>query len=121
MENEGVQCRERPNIRAERLEALVWGEVKKVLENPGVIVAGIEAMDSRADSGELAEDIAIAERELQKVQMEEDRANQALRVGEDHREAARPTAQVHHRTAGDASVEAGRLPGQGNGGEAGDG
>ncbi len=25
MENEGVQCRERPNIRAERLEALVWG------------------------------------------------------------------------------------------------
>ena len=74
MENEGVKCRERPHIRAERLEALVWGEVKKVLENPGVIVAGIEAMDSRADTGELVEEIAIAERELQKVQMEEDRA-----------------------------------------------
>ena len=74
MENEGVKCRERPHIRAERLEALVWGEVKKVLENPGVIVTGIEAMDSRADTGELAEEIAIAERELQKVQMEEDRA-----------------------------------------------
>ena len=74
MENEGVKCRERPHIRAERLEALVWGEVKKVLENPGVIVAGIEAMDSRADNGGLDEDIAIAERELQKVQMEEDRA-----------------------------------------------
>ena len=74
MENEGVQCRERPHIRAERLEALVWGEVKKVLENPGVIVAGIEAMDSRADNGELIEEIAIAERELHKVQMEEDRA-----------------------------------------------
>ena len=74
MENEGVQCRERPNIRAERLEGLVWSEVKKVLENPGVIVAGIEAMDSRADNGELIEEIAIAERELQKVQMEEDRA-----------------------------------------------
>ena len=74
MENEGIQCRERPNIRAERLEALVWGEVKKVLENPGVIVAGIEAMDSRADNGELAEEIAMAERDLQKVQMEEDRA-----------------------------------------------
>ncbi|MDE2860913.1 MAG: recombinase family protein [Chloroflexota bacterium] len=74
MENEGVQCRERPNIRAERLEALVWGEVKKVLENPGLIVAGIEAMDSRADSGELVEEIALAERELQKVQIEEDRA-----------------------------------------------
>ncbi len=74
MENEGVKCRERPHIRAERLEALIWGEVKKVLENPGVIVAGIEAMDSRADNGGLDEDIAIAERELQKVQMEEDRA-----------------------------------------------
>ena len=74
MENEGVQCREHPNIRAERLEGLVWGEVKKVLENPGLIVVGIEAMDSRADNGELVEEIAIAERELQKVQTEEDRA-----------------------------------------------
>ena len=72
--NDGVKCREHPYIRAERLEALVWGEVKKVLENPGVIVAGIEAMDSRADNGELVEEIAIAERELHKVQMEEDRA-----------------------------------------------
>ena len=32
----GVQCRERSHIRAEQLEALVWGEVKKVLENPGL-------------------------------------------------------------------------------------
>ncbi len=72
--NDGVKCREHPYIRAERLEGLVWGEVKKVLENPGVIVAGIEAMDSRADNGELTEEIAIAERELHKVQMEEDRA-----------------------------------------------
>ncbi len=74
MENDGVKCRERPHIRAERLEGLVWGEVKKVLENPGVIVAGIEAMDSRADNGELVEEIAMAERELQRVQTEEDRA-----------------------------------------------
>ena len=74
MENEGVQCRERSHIRAERLEGLVWNEVKKVLENPGLIVGGIEAMDSRADNGELVEEIAIAERELQKVQTEEDRA-----------------------------------------------
>ena len=74
MERVGVSCRERPYIRAERLEGLVWGEVKKVLENPGVIVAGIEAMDSQADNGELVEEIAMAERELHKVQMEEDRA-----------------------------------------------
>ena len=74
MLNEGVRCREHPFIRAERLEALVWGEVRNVLENPGVIVAGIESMDSRANDGELVEEIAIAERELHKVQMEEDRA-----------------------------------------------
>ena len=74
MEHGGAKCRERPHIRAERLEALGWGEVKKVLENRGVIVAGIEAMDSRADNGELVEEIAMAERELQKVQLDEDRA-----------------------------------------------
>ena len=73
-ENEGAKCREHPFIRAERLEALVWGEVKKVLENPGVIVAGIEAMDSQAESGEFDEEIAGAERDLQKVRMEEARA-----------------------------------------------
>ena len=49
MLNEGVRCREHPYIRAERLEAVVWSEVKKVLEDPGLIVASIEAMDSQAE------------------------------------------------------------------------
>ena len=74
MLNEGVKCREHPYIRAERLEGLVWGEVKKVLENPGLIVAGIEALNAQANGGGLAEEIARAERDLQKVQIEEDRA-----------------------------------------------
>ena len=74
MLNEGVRCREHPYIKAERLEGVVWSEVKKVLENPGLIVAGIEAMDSQAAGGGLAEEIAKAERDLHKVQMEEDRA-----------------------------------------------
>ena len=74
MLNEGVRCREHPYIRAERLEGVVWSEVKKVLENPDLIVAGIEAMNSQADGGALAEEIARAERDLQRVQMEEDRA-----------------------------------------------
>ena len=74
MMTQGVRCRERPYIRAERLEALVWGEVKKVLENPDMIVASIEALDSQAKGGGLADEIAKAERDLQKVQMEEDRA-----------------------------------------------
>ena len=74
MLNEGVKCREHPYIRAERLEGLVWGEVRKVLENPGLIVAGIEALNAQANGDGLAEEIARAERDLQKVQMEEDRA-----------------------------------------------
>ena len=74
MLNEGVKCRKHPYIRAERLEGLVWGEVKKVLENPGLIVAGIEALNAQANGGGLAEEIARTERDLQKVQLEEDRA-----------------------------------------------
>ena len=72
--NIGMKCREHGYIRAERLEELVWGQVKKMLENPGLIVAGIEALNSQADGGGLAEEIARAERDLQKVQVEEDRA-----------------------------------------------
>ena len=69
-----LQCRPKPMIRAERLERLVWNEIRKVLENPGLIIAGIEAMNSQEDGGGLAEEIALAERDLQNVQMEEDRA-----------------------------------------------
>ena len=69
-----LQCRAKPMIRAERLESLVWGQVKNALENPGLIVAGIEALKAQEDGGGLAEEIALAERDLQKVQMEEDRA-----------------------------------------------
>ena len=74
MLNEGVKCREHSHIRAEPLEEVVWGEVKRLLENPGLIVASIEAMDCQADGGGLADETAKAERDLQKVQMEEDRA-----------------------------------------------
>ncbi|MDE2843245.1 MAG: recombinase family protein [Chloroflexota bacterium] len=72
--NIGVKCREHSYIRAERLEALVWGQVKKMLENPDLIVAGIEALNSEVEGGGLNEEIAKIERDLQKVQLEEDRA-----------------------------------------------
>ena len=74
MLTEGLRCRERSHIRAKRLEGLVWGEVKKMLENPALMVASIEAVESQADGGGLADEIAKAERDLQRVQMEEDRA-----------------------------------------------
>ena len=67
-----LKCRQKPMIRAERLEGLVWSEVKRVLENPDIIVAGIEALDS-TENGGLAEEIDTAERDLQKVQLEEER------------------------------------------------
>ena len=68
-----LRCREKPMIRAERLEDLVWGEVTHVLENPGLIAAGLAALESGEDGG-VAEDVARAERELAGVQAEEDRA-----------------------------------------------
>ena len=61
-------------IRAERLESLIWNEVRKVLENPGLIVAGIEALNAQEDGGGLVEEIALVERDLKRVQAEEDRA-----------------------------------------------
>ena len=68
-----LRCRERPYIRAGRLEELVWNEVKRVLQDPALIVAGINALGDR-EGGGLVEEIAKAERELRTVQMEEDRA-----------------------------------------------
>ena len=55
------------------MEGLVWGEVKKVLEDPAVIVAGIESLGEKGEGG-LSEETVRAERELEKVQLEEDRA-----------------------------------------------
>ncbi len=66
-------CREHTMIRAERLEGLVWGEVKKKLEDPALIVAGIESLGEKEEGG-LSVEAARTERELEKVQLEEDRA-----------------------------------------------
>ena len=68
-----LRCREKPMIRAERLEELVWNEVRRVLANPGLIIAGLESLTD-GDGGGQGEEIARLERELQRVQLEEDRA-----------------------------------------------
>ena len=73
MQREHLRCRQRPYIRADRLEELVWREVKTVVQNPDLIVEGIESLGERQDGG-LAKRIDGAERELQRVQTEEDRA-----------------------------------------------
>ena len=73
MQREHLRCRERPYIRADKLEELVWREVKTVVQNPDLILKGMESMGEREDGG-LEKRIAKAERELRKVQTEEDRA-----------------------------------------------
>ena len=74
------RCREHPFIRAERLEDLVWSEVKKVVQNPEVIVTGIDSLKAQEDGG-VAEEIAKAERDLRDAQAEEDRAIRLYVVG----------------------------------------
>ena len=73
MLSEGLQCRERSHIKAGQLEELVWSQVKEMIQNPELIVAGIEALDTQGEDG-LGKRIARAERDLQKVQIEEERA-----------------------------------------------
>ena len=68
-----LSCREHPYIRAEQLEEPIWSEVKRVLQNPDLIVAGIATLDSQ-EGGGMEEEIAQAERDLRSIQMEEDRA-----------------------------------------------
>ena len=73
MQSMRLRCRERPYIRAERLEEPIWREVKRVIQNPDLIVAGIDTLDTRGSSS-MEEEIAQAERDLRSIQMEEDRA-----------------------------------------------
>ena len=68
-----LRCRERPSIRAERLEEPIWREVKRVIQNPDLIVAGIDTFDAQG-GGSLEGEIAQAQRDLRNIQMEEDRA-----------------------------------------------
>ena len=72
MQRRRLKCRERPMIRAERLENLIWNEVRHVLRSPELILAGIESLESGNDA--LAKEKARAERDLDRTQSEEDRA-----------------------------------------------
>ena len=73
MQSMRLRCREKPYIRAEQLEESIWREVKRVIQNPEVIIDCIHTSDSQG-SGSLEEELAQAERNLWSIQMEEDRA-----------------------------------------------
>lgn len=66
-----------------------------MLQNPALIVAGIDALSER-EGGELADEIAKAERELRNVQMEEDRAVRLYVSGKITEAQLGPSAEVHH-------------------------
>ena len=65
MQSMRLSCREKPYIRAEQLEEPIWSEVKRVLQNPDLIVGGIDTLNSQ-EGGGLGEEIAQAERDLQR-------------------------------------------------------
>ena len=73
MQSLRLRCRKRTYIRAERLEEPIWSEVKWVIQNPDVIVAGIVPLDSH-ETGGFEEQIALAERDLRSIQTREERA-----------------------------------------------
>ena len=73
MYNDGLKCREHSYIRADQLEEVVVTEVKRMFQNPDLILAGLKSMDSEDDHG-LAKQLAMAEKDLKKVQVEDSRA-----------------------------------------------
>ena len=73
MLNDRLHCRKPASIRAERLESLVWSEVRRMVQTPELIVAGIESLDAEVEGGVTAQ-IARAESDLHKIQVEEERA-----------------------------------------------
>ena len=68
-----LECRRPSFIKAERLEELVWNEVKRMVKPPGLIVAGIEFLNTQEDDG-WEKEIAESKRNLNRVQSGEDRA-----------------------------------------------
>ena len=73
MQSLRLRCRERTYIRAEQLEEPIWSEVKRVIQNPDLIVADIVPLDCQ-ETGGLEEQIALAERDLRTTQTREERA-----------------------------------------------
>ena len=61
MYNDGLKCREHSYVRADQLEEVVVTEVKGMLQNPDLILAGLKSMDSEDDGG-LAKQLARAEK-----------------------------------------------------------
>jgi site-specific DNA recombinase len=74
MHSHGLQCHERPYLKADALEELVWCEVASVLKKPDIILRGLQEQSVGQDDTALDIEIARTEREVRAMQTEEDRA-----------------------------------------------
>ena len=66
MQSMRLGCREKPYIQAEQLGEPIWSEVKRVIQNPDVIVDCIDTSDTQG-SGSLEEEIAQTKRDLRSI------------------------------------------------------
>ena len=64
----GRKCRDHSHIPADRLEKVVVTEVRMMLQNPELILAGLKSIDSEDDGG-LAKQLAKAEKDLNKLRL----------------------------------------------------
>ena len=72
------------NLRSDELDALVWGEVRRHLENPALIREGYARLQVRAESPAddgLADDVAALEKQLAELDREEYRLLDAYQAG----------------------------------------
>ena len=76
---------------------MVWEQIQQVLANPSLIVAGIESLGKQEEGG-LSDEVPRADRELGRVQSEEDRAIR-LYVSGKITEAQLTPEEVHHQAA----------------------
>ena len=91
MQGMRLRCREKPYIRAEQLEEPIWSEVKRVLQNPDLIVAGIDTLDAQGERRNEEGDRPGRARPAEHPDGRGPR-HQAVRVGEDHRGPTRPSS-----------------------------
>jgi hypothetical protein len=73
-QNHGLKCRKESYLWADAIEELVWSEVVKVLKDPDIIVQSLVRRAHGEDVRAVAEEITRMEKELEKIQGEEDRA-----------------------------------------------
>ena len=84
MARRAISCCPQMNLRSDELDALVWGEVRRHLENPTLIREGYARLQTQAgspgDDG-LADELAALEKQLAELDREEHRLLDAYQAG----------------------------------------